>query len=87
MKWSLRLEGSEEMDWDWASWDSIEDFKWVKRERMEEVEDSEDEESGFCERLECVWKGVPALLSASSVSPPPPPPPLLFYCFTLPNWK
>lgn len=49
--WSLRLEGSEEMDWDWASWDSIEDFKWVKRERMEEVEDSDDEESGFCERL------------------------------------
>ena len=25
---------------------------------------------GFVNGFECVWKGVPALLSASSVSPP-----------------
>jgi len=42
--WSLRLEGSEEMDWDWASWDSMEVFRWEKRESMEE-------DSGFCERI------------------------------------
>lgn len=41
--------GSEERDWDWWSWDSIEVFSSEMRERMEEVDSAED--SGFVERL------------------------------------
>jgi len=43
------LGGSEERDWDWWSWKSIEVFSSEKRERKEEVDSAED--SAFVERL------------------------------------